>query len=65
MANETLIKIVADKKFAFGGEGTKRRESWDALRSAKRKTVAAYKAAGGQVKYLSRWEKAGYIAIAA
>lgn len=65
MANDTLIKIVADKKFVFGGEGTKRRESWTALRSAKRKTVEAYKAAGGQVKYLSRWEKAGIIAIGA
>ncbi len=63
MANETLIRITADKKFAFGGEGSKRRASWDALRSLKRKTVAAYKAAGGQAKYLSRWEKAGYIAV--
>ena len=65
MANTALIKIVADKKFAFGGEGTKRNDSWNALRSLKRKSVAAYKAAGGQSKYLSRWEKAGYIQVVA
>lgn len=54
--------VVVDKKFVFGGEGTKRRAAW-AL-AAKAKTVADYVASGGPRKYLVRWSAAGAIKLA-
>lgn len=66
VAPKTVAITILDKKFVFGGEGTKRRASWDALATQKgRKTVTAYKANGGATKYLARWAKAGAIQIAA
>lgn len=53
---------IVDKKFTFGGDGTARRESWDACKAAK--SVADYLKAGGKAKYLPRWVSAGAIKLA-
>lgn len=47
--------------YVFGAEGTARRASWDAC--VKAKSVAAYVAAGGKVKYLPRWVAAKVIKL--
>lgn len=52
---------IVDKKFTFGGEGTTRRASWDAVKSGS--TVADYVKAGGKAKYLPRWVSAGAIKL--
>lgn len=54
--------VVLDKKFTFGGEGTKRAAAWGLV--AKAKTVADYVASGGPRKYLARWISAGAIKVA-
>lgn len=59
------IVTINDPKFVFGGEGSVRRASWDALSKlpAAQRTLAAYKAAGGLTKYIKRWESAGVITV--
>jgi hypothetical protein len=59
------LVTITDPKFVFGAEGSARRASWDALAKlpAKDRTLAAFKAAGGRVKYLKRWQSAGVITI--
>tara|TARA_Y100001951_G_scaffold47477_1_gene37512 strand:- start:172 stop:393 length:222 start_codon:yes stop_codon:yes gene_type:complete len=65
IATDAVVKIV-DKDFTFGSEGTKRAQSWAALKSQRgKKTVAKYLENGGARKYLARWAKAGAIEIAA
>lgn len=54
--------VVLDKKFTFGGEGTKRAAAWALV--GKAKTVADYVASGGPRKYLARWISAGAIKVA-
>lgn len=57
---------IKDKSFTYGAEGTERRKSWDALANQKgTKTLAKFKAAGGKVKYLKRWEAQGAIVVKA
>lgn len=64
IANDVAIKIV-DKKFVFGAEGSKRRQSWNALKGIKGKaTVGKYLERGGARKYVARWANAGVIAFA-
>lgn len=65
---DARVITLKDKEFVYGGEGTTRRKSWDALAKAFGKngkaTVGEFKENGGAVKYLSRWEGAKAIAIA-
>lgn len=56
---DSVVLRVLDKKFTFGGEGTSRRASWDACLASK--SVAEYRAKGGQQKYLPRWAKLGVV----
>lgn len=62
----TVTKVtIKDKDFTFGGEGTKRRESWEALIGQRgTRTLEKYLERGGKRKYIKRWEKAGAIALA-
>lgn len=55
-------KITVVEKENPYREGSKRAASWDALKGAK--TVEDYKANGGAVKYISRWESEGRIKLA-
>lgn len=61
-AGPDVRKITVLKKENPYREGTKRANSFDALKGAK--TVEEYKAAGGAVKYISRWESEGIIKVA-
>lgn len=54
-------KITVLKKDNPYREGSARAASFDALKGAK--TVDEYKAAGGAVKYISRWEAEGIIKL--
>lgn len=59
--DDTRKITIVKKDFAFGRDGTARRQSWDtALKSA---TVAAYIAKGGAAKYLPRWVAAGAVKL--
>lgn len=60
-ADDTRAITVVKKDFAFGRDGTARRDNWN--RCLKAKTVAAYIAAGGAAKYLTRWVAAGAIKL--
>lgn len=54
-------KITVQTKECPYREGSKRAASWAALKGAK--TVADYVAAGGAIKYISRWEGEGHIKL--
>lgn len=60
-ADDKRAITIVKKDFAFGREGTARRQSWDLC--LKSKTAAAYIAAGGAAKYLPRWVSAGTIKL--
>jgi hypothetical protein len=60
-ADDKRAITIVKKDFAFGREGTARRQSWDVCLKAK--TAAAYIAAGGAAKYLPRWVSAGAIKL--
>jgi len=60
-ADDTRAITILKKDFAFGRDGTARRDSWN--KALKAKTAAAYIAAGGAAKYLPRWVAAGAIKL--
>lgn len=60
-AGDKRAITILKKDFAFGKEGTARRQSWD--KALKAKTVDAYISAGGAAKYLPRWVSAGAVKL--
>lgn len=64
-ADDARKITIVDRKFTFGGDGTARRQCWDAcVATAKAKgTVADYIARGGKAKYLPRWAASGAIKL--
>lgn len=60
-ADDARKITIVDKAFVFGREGSARNAAW--LTCTKSKTVAAYAAAGGALKYLPRWVAAGAIKL--